>query len=94
MNVNDIITLSNNKIYLILDEVEVENNKYIMVAGLKEDKTTPNNDYQIFKKKEVDGKFKIIKIPDDQFKADLLHLFTMKTAIEEDLPSIEEQNNR
>ncbi|MBR1413544.1 MAG: hypothetical protein IJ574_02625 [Bacilli bacterium] len=83
MKVDDIITLSDDRKYLILDEIEVEGESFIMVAGLKDDEETPNNDYQIFKKKEVDGKYKVVKIPDNQHKADLLNLFTMKTVMEE-----------
>ena len=83
MKVDDIITLSDDRKYLILDEIEVEGESFIMVAGLKDDEETPNNDYQIFKKKEVDGKYKVVKIPDNQHKADLLNLFTMKIVMEE-----------
>lgn len=83
MKVDDIITLSDDRKYLILDEIEVEGESFIMAAGLKDDEETPNNDYQIFKKREVDGKYRVVKIPDNQKKADLLNLFTMKTVMED-----------
>ena len=83
MKVDDIITLSDDRKYLVLDTVEVEKENFILVAGLKDDEETPNNDYQIFKQKEENGKFKVFKINDDQKKADLLNLFAIKTVTED-----------
>ncbi len=84
MQVNDIITLANDKIYLILDEVKVEDNEYILVAGLEDDKKTLNADYQILQKKYVDNKWKVNSLPDNQFKADLLNLFAINTTLDID----------
>ena len=84
MGISDIVTLASGKKYLILDEIEVDNKMYFLVTGLKEDEQTINSDFQIFLKKEKpNGKAALAKIPDNQFKADLLNLFMMKTVTDD-----------
>ncbi len=84
MGISDIVTLASGKKYLILDEIEVDNKMYFLVTGLKEDEQTSNSDFQIFLKKEkTNGKAALAKIPDNQFKADLLNLFMMKTVTDD-----------
>ena len=48
INVNTIITLSNNERYMVLNETQYENNRYFLVMGIDENKDIIQSKVAIF----------------------------------------------
>lgn len=70
--VDKIITLSNQKKYLILDETIIDNKKYYL--GLRIEKNEPTNNYLYFE--EIDNN-NLKPIKDEDIKEILLTSFTI-----------------
>ena len=75
MNVEDIITLDNNKEYLILDKAEFDNNKYLYCVGISKDEKL-TDEYVYLKEIEENNEFFIEEVNDEKILKNLNNLFT------------------
>lgn len=76
MNVDTIITLSNNSKYLLLDKTSIEDKNYFYAIGVKDDLETVTREYIFIEEIKRDGKTFIKKVEDKETKEFLLTVFT------------------
>lgn len=76
MNVDTIITLSNNSKYLLLDKTSIEDKNYFYAIGVKDDLETVTREYIFIEEIQRDGKTFIKKVEDKETKEFLLTVFT------------------
>ncbi len=55
LEIDSIITLNDNKKYIIISETNYEGNRYFALAGVLEDESNINNEYLIAKEMIEDG---------------------------------------
>ena len=75
MNKEDVITLENNKEYMILDIVTFNNNKYIYCVAIDEEEI-PTDEYKYLKVNEENNEFYIEEINNKEELDAALALFT------------------
>ena len=75
MKVDNVITLDNDKKYLLLDETKYENSKYYYAIEVDGDPLKPTENYAFLQEKKENDKYFIAEIEDDETKATLLVIF-------------------
>ncbi len=76
MNKEDVITLENNKEYVILDIAEFNNEKYLYVVGLTPEEET-NTDYKYLKATEENNEYYIEEVTNPKVLDFIVTLFTV-----------------
>lgn len=62
LDVNKVVTLGNEEIYLIIDKIIIENINYLYIAELNKNQTDILDNYKIVKVTEKQGKFYLDEI--------------------------------
>lgn len=75
MNKEEVITLENNKEYVILDTVKYKDEKYLYCVGIDKDEN-PTKEYIYLKGIEEDGEFYIENVEDQETLQIIISLFT------------------
>lgn len=75
MNIEDIITLEDNKEYIILDIVEINQEKYLYCVGIDKDER-PTDEYKYFKEVVENGDTFLEKVEDEKVLKTIITLFT------------------
>lgn len=81
MQVEDVITLDNNKNYLLIEKVEFENSFYFLGVEVKEDEIFYNH-YIFFKEVEENGELYVDEINDEDLLKKLTLLVSTSELIE------------
>ncbi|MBQ7141063.1 MAG: hypothetical protein IJO32_06140 [Bacilli bacterium] len=76
MIVDTVIDLDNNKHYLLLDETMIEDKKYFFAVGVKEDLSSPTNEYVFIEEITKNGKLYAKEVKDKKISDFLLTIFT------------------
>lgn len=77
MSTNSVITLDNDKNYLLLEKVEFESRNFFMAVYLNEDEE-PTDEYMIFEEILEDNEKYVEEVEDERILSNLLELFTNK----------------
>ena len=90
MNIDTIITLSDNSKYWLLDKTSIEDKTYFYAVAVKDDLSSVYKEFIFIEELKKDGKIFIKKVEDQEVKDFLLTIFT-KEYVEsiEDLESNE-----
>jgi hypothetical protein len=75
MNIRDIITLEDNKTYLVLDTVELNKEKYLYCVEINEDESSVD-EYAYFKVTNINGDRYIDVVEDEKVLKTIISLFT------------------
>ena len=74
ININSIITLSNNEQYMVLNETFYLNNHYFLVMGIDLNKDIISSKVAIFKEKTQDNDVYVSKVQDSKLIIELTKL--------------------
>lgn len=74
ININSIITLSNNEQYMVLNETFYLNNHYFLVMGIDSNKDIISSKVAIFKEKIQDNDVYVSKVQDSKLIIELTKL--------------------
>lgn len=77
MSTNSVITLDNDKNYLLLEKVEFESRNFFMAVYLNEEEE-PTDEYMIFEEILEDNEKYVEEVEDERILSNLLELFTNK----------------
>jgi len=75
MNIEDIITLEDNKDYMILDIIDFNKDKYIYFVGIDKD-DNPTSEYIYLKVVEENGGYYTEEVQDDNVLKAIVTIFT------------------
>lgn len=75
---NQLITLDDGKKYIITEEKIYEDNKFYLMAGVKEDESDLNNQFQIAREVIFEGDTYLEEVDDPELLSKILPLFDEK----------------
>ena len=75
---NQLITLDDGKKYIITEEKMYEDNKFYLMAGVKEDESDLNNQFQIAREVIFEGDTYLEEVDDPELLSKILPLFDEK----------------
>ena len=75
---NQLITLDDGKKYIITEEKMYEENKFYLMAGVKEDESDLNNQFQIAREVIFEGDTNLEEVDDPELLSKILPLFEEK----------------
>ena len=75
---NQLITLDDGKKYIITEEKMYEENKFYLMAGVKEDESDLNNQFQIAREVIFEGDTYLEEVDDPELLSKILPLFEEK----------------
>ena len=75
---NQLITLDDGKKYIITEEKMYEENKFYLMAGVKEDESDLNNQFQIAREVIFEGDTYLEEVDDPELLSKILPLFDEK----------------
>ena len=75
---NQLITLDDGKKYIITEEKMYEDNKFYLMAGVKEDESDLNNQFQIAREVIFEGDTYLEEVDDPELLSKILPLFEEK----------------
>lgn len=75
---NQLVTLDDGKKYIITEEKMYENNKFYLMAGVKEDESDLNNEFQVAREVMFEGDTYLEEVEDQELLNNILPLFDTK----------------
>ena len=74
IQINSIITLSNEELYMVLNETNYENNRYFLVMGIDKNKEIISSKVAIFKEEIEQDEVYVSKVVDSKLIIELTKL--------------------
>ena len=90
MKPSDIITLEDDREYLLTEEYEYEDNKYFLAVGLFPDGAMNKEDFKFFLHTTQNGEDFVEEVEDEKLLKTLVGLLGIDVALEADPKNIEE----
>lgn len=76
MEKDTMITLEDGETYVLLDETEIEENKYFFAVKIDKETTNPTTEYEIFEEEIEDGESYMVTLDEGPLKQAILIDFT------------------